>query len=82
MMEGSGAESGSESGAGTILVTNGSGCGSGMPKTYGSYGAGSGSVTLLGGRGNGAVVGGRAVHIENMLSKCFHQFGYTHRAIH
>ena len=51
MMEGSGAESG----AGTVLVTNGSGCGSGMPKTYGSYGAGSGSVTLLGGRGNGAV---------------------------
>jgi hypothetical protein len=32
-------------GSGSISLTNGSGCGSGRPKTYGSYG--SGSATLL-----------------------------------
>ncbi len=32
-------------GSGSVLVANGSGCGSGRPKTYGSYGFGSGSAT-------------------------------------
>jgi hypothetical protein len=35
-----------ETGAGSVLTTYGSGCGSGRPKTYGSY-YGSGSTTLL-----------------------------------
>ena len=41
MMEGSG------TGVGSVLVTNGSECGSGKPKTYGSYRSGSRSGTLL-----------------------------------
>jgi hypothetical protein len=41
MMEGSGGSGGS----GPVLVANKSGCGCGRPKTYGSYGSGSGSVS-------------------------------------